>query len=76
MEKVRTTVTIDQDVLRATQVCAARTGTSVSDLVNSALRRHLGVDLLQRLWSRTDLDEEAAMSLALEAQRVVRQSRR
>jgi hypothetical protein len=36
-------------------------------VIEEALRRDIGFDVLERLWGR-DLDDEAAMALALEAQ--------
>jgi Ribbon-helix-helix protein, copG family len=72
MSKVRTTLTIDEGVLRAVKVRAARSGKGDSEVIEEALRRDLGFDLLERLWQRNDLDEDQAMSLALEAQRWAR----
>jgi hypothetical protein len=68
MAKVRTTLTIDQEVLRAVKVRAARLGKGDSDVIEEALRRDLGLDLLERLWASADMDEDAAMALAIEAQ--------
>ena len=68
MAKVRTTLTIDQDVLRAVKIRAARLGKGDSDVIEEALRRDLGLDLLDRLWTTADLDEADALGLALEAQ--------
>jgi hypothetical protein len=50
MPKVRTTLTIDEEVLRAVRVRAARTGVGDSQVVEAALRRDLGLDRLERLW--------------------------
>lgn len=72
MGKVRTTLTIDEEVLRAVKVRAARSGKADSQVIEEAVRRDLGLDLLQRLWSRSDLNEEEAMKLASEAQRRAR----
>jgi plasmid stability protein len=68
MAKVRTTLTIDDEVLRAVKVRAARTGRGDSEVIEEVLRRELGFDVLERLWQRNDLDEDAAMALAVEAQ--------
>ena len=68
MAKVRTTLTIDDEVLRAVKVRAARTGKGDSEVIEEVLRRGLGFDVLERLWRRNDLDEDAAMALAVEAQ--------
>ena len=76
MPKVRTTLTIDEDVLRSVKVRAARTGKGDSAVIEEALRRDLGLDLLERLWERNDLAEDVANALAVEAQHGTRQSRR
>jgi len=67
MSKVRTTLTIDPEVLRAVKVRAARLGKGDSDVIEEALRRDLGMDLLDQLWARNDLDEADAAALASEA---------
>jgi hypothetical protein len=68
MAKVRTTLTIDEDLLRAVKVRAARTGKGDSAVIEDALRRQLGFDLLDGIWQSGDLDEAAATELAVEAQ--------
>jgi hypothetical protein len=68
MPKLRTTVTIDERVLRAVRVKAARSGRRDSDVIEEALRRDLGLDLLDRAWEQADLGEDEAMKLAVEAQ--------
>ena len=76
MPKVRTTLTIDEDVLRAVKVHAARTGKRDGEVIEEALRRQLGLELWDRLWARNaDLSEQEAMELALEAQRWARARR-
>ncbi len=72
MTKVRTTLTIDPGVLRAVKVRAARLGKGDSDVIEEALRRDLGLDLLDRLWATNDLDEDEALALANEAQHQTR----
>jgi hypothetical protein len=66
--KVRTTLTIDPEVLRAVKIRAARTGKGDSDVIEEALRRDLGLDLLGRLWAANGLLETEALALAVEAQ--------
>ena len=75
MPKTRTTLTIDEEVLRAVKVRAARAGKGDSEIIEEALRRDLGLDLLERLWERNDLDESAAVELAVEAQHATRKRR-
>jgi len=68
MTKVRTTLTIDADVLRAVKVRAARTGRGDSEVIEEALRRDLGIDILDRIWAVNDMEEDEATALAVEAQ--------
>lgn len=72
MAKVRTTLTIDEDVLRAVKVRGARTGKGDSQVIEEAVRRELGLDLLERLWQGNDLPEDEATALAVEAQHETR----
>jgi hypothetical protein len=76
MPKVRTTLTVDEEVLRAVKVRGARTGKGDSEVIEEALRRELGLDLLERLWQRDDLGEKRAITLAVEAQHKTRPRRR
>ncbi len=68
MPKTRTTVTLDERTLRAVKVKAARSGRRDSDVIEEALRRDLGLDLLERAWEGSDPGDDEAMGLALEAQ--------
>ncbi|HSI81864.1 MAG TPA: ribbon-helix-helix protein, CopG family [Solirubrobacterales bacterium] len=76
MAKVRTTLTVDESVLRAVKVRAARTGRGDSEVIEESLRRDLDLDLLERMWERADLPERDAMDLAEEAQLEARKRRR
>ena len=76
MPKIRTTLTVDEDVLRAVKVRAARSGRGDSEVIEEALRRDLGLDLLERLWERNDLTPAEADKLAVEAQHRTRRRRR
>ena len=69
---MRTTLTVDADVLRAIKVRAARSGKGDSEVIEEALRRDLGLDLLDRLWPSNDLAEEEALALSVEAQHETR----
>jgi hypothetical protein len=75
MAKVRTTLTIDDEVLRAVKHRAARGGQRESEVIEEALRRELGIDLLDELWSRADMSEKAASKLAVDAQHETRPDR-
>jgi ribbon-helix-helix CopG family protein len=72
MPKQRTTVTLDERVLRAVRVKAARTGRRDSEVIEDALRRDLGLELLERIWEKADLDEHEALALAVEEQHKAR----
>jgi hypothetical protein len=74
MPKARTTVTLDERVLRAVRVKAARTGRRDSDVIEEALRRDLGLELMERLWESADLGEEEALRLGVEAQHETRRA--
>ena len=76
MAKVRTTVTLDEEVLRLIKVRAARLGKGDSQVIEESLRRDLGLELLDRLWSENRMDGAQAMKLALEAQHSTRSRRR
>jgi len=76
MTKVRTTLTIDEDVLRWVKVRAARAGKGDSQVIEESLRRDLGLDLLEQLWERNQLGEDEATDLAVEAQHATRRPRR
>jgi len=70
--KVRTTLTIDEGVLRAVKIRAARTGRGDSEVIEEALRRDLGLGLLERLWEQNRVPEQEAVALAVEAQHATR----
>lgn len=72
MSKVRTTLTIDEGILRAVKVRAARLGRGDSEVIEEAVRSQLGLDLFQGLWDRAGLTEEEAVALAVEAQHETR----
>ena len=74
MSKTRTTLTIDAELLRAVKVRAARTGRGESEVIEDAVRKSLGLDLMDRLWARNDMPESEAMALAIEAQKSARRS--
>ncbi len=87
MTRRKTTVYVDGDVLTATKLLAAGRGSSESQVVEDALRAYLHngeleaaradlVALMERLSRRADgLDDEAAMTLAVDEVRAVRRGR-
>jgi hypothetical protein len=68
MAKVRTTLTIDDAVLRVVKLRAARSGRGDSEVIEESLRRDWGLDLLERMWERSELTEKEAHELAVDAQ--------
>ncbi len=73
---MRTTLTIDESVMRAVKMRAARTGRGDSQVIEESLRRDMGLDLLERLWEKSNLAERDAEALAVEAQHKTRSRRR
>lgn len=65
-------MTLDARVLRAVRVKAARTGRRDSEVIEDALRHDLGLEVLERIWEKADLDEDEAMALAVEEQHKAR----
>jgi hypothetical protein len=76
MPKVRTTLTLDEEVMKWVKVRAARMGKGDSEVIEDSLRRDLGIELLERLWSKNQIPEEQALDLAVEAQHSTRPRRR
>jgi hypothetical protein len=76
MPKIRTTVTLDEEVLKWVKVRAARMGKGDSEVIEDSLRRDLGLELLDRLWSKNAMPEDQAAQLAVEAQHSTRPHRR
>ncbi len=74
MTKTRTTLTIDEEVLRAVKVRAARTGKGESEVIEEAVRKDLGLNLMERLWARNTMTEDEAMKLAIEEQEAFRRA--
>ena len=74
MPKARTTITVEERLLRAVRVKAARTGRRESEVIEDALRRDLGLDLLEREWESAGLDEDEALRLGVEAQHETRRA--
>ncbi len=58
------------------RVHAARKGKRDSDVVEEALREYLGLSVIDRIRSRSDLDEDEAMRLAYEELHAMRRERR
>jgi len=76
MPRVRTTLTLDADLMRMVKVRAARQGKGDSEVIEESLRRDLGLEVLDRLWSKNRMSEEDALQLGREAQHSTRTHRR
>jgi len=64
MAKKKTTVYLEEDLLRAAKVAAARSGRREYQVFEEALRRYLGLEAVEAAWERSALNEEEAMELA------------
>lgn len=65
MSKTRTTLTVDEEVLRAVRIKAARTGKRDSEVIEESLRRDLGLDALEEIWAKVKpLPERESLDLA------------
>ena len=77
MPKTRTTVTIDQDIIRAVKIKAARSGLRDSEVIEDSLRRDLGLDSLEQLWAQVAPAPEAeGLDLAEAELHAMREERR
>lgn len=75
MAKVKTTVYIDEDVMRAVRVSAARRGRQVSEIVEEALRQSTLLGVFERTAARFDLDPDEADRIANEEVNAARRER-
>jgi len=69
MAKRKSTIYVDEEVLRAARVYAARADLRDSDVIESALRRFLGLELLDR---GPDMAEDDAYEIAYSEVRATR----
>jgi gamma-glutamyl:cysteine ligase YbdK (ATP-grasp superfamily) len=77
MSKTRTTLTVDEDVLRAVRIKAARTGKRDSEVIEESLRRDLGLDALEEIWARVKpLPEKESLDLAYKELHDMRREKR
>lgn len=75
MARRKTTIYVDEDLLRGAKILAARSGKKDYEVMEDALRNHLGVEMLDTVRSRSDLTEDQALELAYEALDDTRRSR-
>jgi hypothetical protein len=67
MARRRTTLYLEDDLLKAAAERAARTGRDANDVIEEALRRYLGLeDVVRRIQARGDMDEDESLLLAYE----------
>jgi metal-responsive CopG/Arc/MetJ family transcriptional regulator len=66
MARERMSVELDDGVLRATRAYAAQRGKSESEVIEEALREHLGFALVERIQEKANLREDEALKLAYE----------
>jgi hypothetical protein len=79
MARRKTTVYVDEELLRAARIEAARLGRSDSDVFEEALRRLLRLDVADRVWARNaaePLDPDEALALAYAELGAARRGRR
>jgi len=62
--KRKTTVYLEDGLLRALKVAAARSGQHEYQVVEQALRTYLGMELLDKTGARSSLGERDALALA------------
>jgi plasmid stability protein len=72
----KATFYLDENVLRAMRVRAARSDRRDSDIVEEALRRYLGFDVVEGVWARNDLSADEAMELAVSEIHAMRNEKR
>lgn len=64
MVRKKTTVYIEDHLLRGARVVAARSGKKDYEVFEEALKGYLGLEALEGAWGRSDLTEEEALELA------------
>jgi hypothetical protein len=74
--KKKVTFYLDEDVVRAARVRAARSDRRDSEIVEQALRQFLGFDVVEGVWARSDLNEDEAMELAVSEIHAMRDEKR
>lgn len=73
MAKAKTTIYVDEDLLRGARIYAARKDMKDSEVLELALRRLLGRDALEAIWARNaDVDPGTADQVVDEELRAAR----
>jgi predicted transcriptional regulator len=73
MPRRPTTLYLDDEILRATQVVASRSQSDESQVVEDALRSYLGLDVVEEVWWTSDLSEAEALAMADEEKHAARE---
>jgi predicted transcriptional regulator len=73
MARRPTTLYLDDEVLEAARAIAARTARDESAVIEDALRRYVGRDVVEDVWRRSDLGEDDALALADEEKHAARE---
>jgi plasmid stability protein len=74
MARVKTTLSLDDGLMRQVRIRAARSGKSQSEVLEAALREGLGV--IDRIRAKARLSEDEALDLANEVVHEVREQNR
>jgi hypothetical protein len=72
MARRPTTVRLDEKLLSEVHAAATRVGASDDDVIEEAVRRFVGLEVLDELWAHNHLGEEEAMELAVSELRALR----
>jgi len=78
MARKKTTVYLDEGLLRKAKVAAARAGKHDYEVIEAALQRYLGLEAADRVWARNaaePLDPDEALALAYDELRAMRAER-
>jgi hypothetical protein len=76
MTRRKTTLYLDDELLRAAAERAARSGRQENDIIEEALRRYLGLEaVVRRIQARGDLDEDESVVVAYEELDALRSER-
>jgi len=73
MPRRPTTLYLDDEILRATQVVASRSQRDESQVVEDALRSYLGLDVVDEVQRTSDLSDAEALALAGEEKHAARE---
>lgn len=78
MARKKTTVYLDEGLLKQAKIAAVRSGKHDYEVIEAALRRYLGLEVVDRVWSRNaanPLDPDRALALAYEELEATRRER-